>query len=170
MYEIIKVEQLGSTINKYDMSIVIKNNTSLEHLKHIIETEIIPKAQQKYNFDELYIGFFEDKNLIGFGTTLGYAICSPTGDFSGKYKLNHDLSNMKIGYDNLSNFEDKWNNRLTHKEAIIFKDIKSGFTNEATSGDIEAENEVIRKVASKHNVSFDEVNEVIFKHAKHFRY
>lgn len=170
MYEIIKVEQLASTVNKYDMSIVITNSISLKDLKHMIETEIIPNTHHKYNFDELYIGFFEDENLIGFGTTLGYAICSPTGDFSGKYKLNNDLSNMKIGYSNLENFEDKWNNRLTHKEAIILKDIMNGFKEDNTSGDEDAENEVIKKVANKHNVSFDEVNSVIFKHARHFSY
>ncbi|EDS76623.1 conserved hypothetical protein [Clostridium botulinum C str. Eklund] len=170
MYEIINIERLASMVNKYDMSIVITNSMSLESLKHIIETELIPKAHQQLHFDELYLGFFEDENLIGLGTTLGYAICSPTGDFSGKYKLDQDLSNMKIGYSNLENFEDKWNNRLTRKEVIIFKDIRSGFTNEDTSGDIDAENEVIRKVAHKHNVSFDEANAVIFKHAKHFGY
>ncbi|MCD3321627.1 hypothetical protein G8V07_14360 [Clostridium botulinum D/C] len=170
MYEIINIERLASTVNKYDMSIVITNSMSLESLKHIIETELIPKAHQQLHFDELYLGFFEDENLMGLGTTLGYAICSPTGDFSGKYKLNHDLSNMKIGYDNLTNFEDKWNNRLTHKEAIMLKDMMDGFKEENTSGDGDAENEVIRKVASKHNVSFNEADAVIFKHAKHFGY
>ncbi|NFH40804.1 hypothetical protein [Clostridium sporogenes] len=168
MYEIIKVERLKNMVNKYDVSIVVNNIDTLEKLKDIIETEIVPKMKKEYDFDELYLGFFEDENLIGYGTTLGYVICSPTGDFTGKYKLNSDWSNLKIGYKNIEHFEENWNNRLSHKEAIIFKEIRRGFTNEKTEGDIEKENSVISKVAKDHNISSGEANKIIFKHARHF--
>jgi len=158
-----KNEYPTGAAKRYSWDIVINEpltKKQLEELAMIITDE----AKEDLSFNALTLGFYDYKEYIGTGYTLGSATFAPKGDWS-------EANTVRIGdYDSMEfNFELKekdWNLKLSDSEVEIFKarkDLYMSYSENVKPGELPDETLVNKEISEKFGITEEKVNEIMKK-------
>lgn len=124
-FEVLEVEDLTfSNVKRYNFQVVVDEAVNPEQLKQISEV-IVEDAKLNYNFNALSIMYYDYKEFIGFGYTLGRTDFAPRGDWSKADTVNTgNYGSMLYKHD--IRIKD-WSQRLTPLEVAVWMEWEDAY-------------------------------------------
>jgi hypothetical protein len=155
-YTIIDDElNLYDDVFRYNYHIVVKGEPGVKQLKKIAQ-KVTEKAKDDKNFNALRISFYDRKEYVGHGITLGNVIFALNGDWGeAQNVVSGDYDVMEFKYNLL---EKDWSKKLTNQEVEIWSYYKK--YSESTN---QSQDEIFETAAKKFNMTAVEVKDIVFK-------
>lgn len=155
-YTIVDDELLMYTdIFRYNYHVVVKGEPGVKQLKDIAK-KVVEKAKKDHDFHAITVSFYDRKEYVGHGITLGNVIFALNGDWAqAENVVRGDYEVMEFEY----NLLDKdWSKKLTDQEVEIWSYYKkySESTNQSQDG-------IFETAAKKFDMSTEEVKDIVFK-------
>lgn len=155
-YTIIDDElNLYDDVFRYNYHVVVKGEPGIKDLKNIAQ-KVAEKAKNNKNFNALKISFYDRKEYVGHGITLGNATFALNGDWGeAQNVVSGDYDVMEFKYNLL---EKNWDKKLTDQEVKIwfYYEKYSQSTNQS-------QEEIFKTAAKKFSLSASEVKDIVFK-------
>jgi len=146
---------LYDDVFRYNYHVVVNGEPGVKELKEIAK-KVTEKAKNDKNFNALRISFYDRKEYVGHGITLGNATFALNGQWgeaqnvvSGDYKV------MEFKYNLL---EKDWNKQLTDQEVEVWSYYKK--YSESTN---QSQEEIFDTAAKKFDMSAAKVKDIVFK-------
>jgi len=124
-YRIIEIEDLTfSNVTRYNYQVVIDEPVEPEMIQRLAEV-IVEEAKTNVAFNALSIMFYDYKEYIGFGYTLGKAEFAPGGDWGKANSVKPgDYHLMRYNYDLRTK---DWSTQLTNQEVSAWRSWEDTF-------------------------------------------
>jgi hypothetical protein len=146
---------LYDDVFRYNYHVVVKGEPGVKELKNIAQ-KVTEKAKDDKNFNALRISFYDRKEYVGHGITLGNATFALNGDWGeAQNVVSGDYDVMEFKYNLL---EKDWSKKLTDQEVEIWSYYKK--YSESTN---QSQDEIFETAAKKFNMTAEEVKDIIFK-------
>jgi len=146
---------LYDDVFRYNYHVVVKGEPGIKELKKVAQ-KVTEKAKDDKNFNALRISFYDRKEYVGHGITLGNVTFALNGEWgaaqnvvSGDYKV------MEFKYNLL---EKDWSKKLTDQEVEVWSYYKK--YSESTN---QSQEEIFDTAAKKFDMSAAEVKDIVFK-------
>lgn len=160
-YEIVnKHDYSMPNAKRYSLDVVVKEMVTEEELKDLAE-KIVEDMKKENKFNAISIGFYDYKEYVGLGYTLGGVDYAPNGQWSdadtvsaGQYKTMEYNYNVR---------EKDWDKQLTKEEVLIYKEAHDNYHNKAIEDPDTEEDDAYKEVAEKHNMTLEEVKDTMYK-------
>lgn len=155
-YSIEEVKDVSyGNVKRYSLGVTIPQEVNIKQLE-VISKIIVRDFKKKKSFNALVIGFYDYKEYIGNGYTLGSTEYAPKGDYGKASTVKTGKYNSMTYNFNLKNKD--WNRKLTQDEVKIY-----GVWNNYLFNTNLSEDKIKIKVAHKFNIDIKEVNRIIDK-------
>lgn len=145
--------------------VVINEPATIDQIKNLSKA-LTAEAKKDTKFNALAIFYYDYFEYIGYGYTLGKATYAPEGKWGKAMDVNTGQYNkMKFKWEMRKK---DWDKQLTQKEVDIWKawkiEIEKAWKKiDPNSLDSPSEEEAINIIADRYNLSFEEVDKILFK-------
>jgi hypothetical protein len=155
-YTIIDDElNLYDDVFRYNYHVVVEGEPGVKELKNIAQ-KVAEKAKDDKEFNALRISFYDRKEYVGHGITLGNATFALNGDWGeAQNVVRGDYDVMEFKYNLL---EKNWDKKLTDQEVEIWSYYKK--YSESTN---QSQDEIFKTAAKKFSMTAAEVKDIVFK-------
>lgn len=160
-YEIIEKEDISvEAAKRYSYDVVIKEKVNVKELEDISK-EIVEKIKEEEKFNAVVIWFYDYKEYIGEGHTLGKTTYAPEGDWAKADTVSPgEYEKMDYNYELM---EKDWSKQLTKEEAKVYKAWHNLYQSKAKDDDLPDEDKIDTEIAKKFDISSEEVNKIMKK-------
>lgn len=169
IYQIIQKDDISvARATRYRLYVEVTGEPTKKDLENIAE-DIVKKAKKdkKDKFNSLSIGFYDQKEQIGYGDTLGSTLYAPYGEIGKALDVKPgDYKNMEFKH-NLR--EKDWTLKLTKEEVRIYKEwndlIQKKY--EENKDNLEYtpdEDEVTKELATELKITPEEIKDILNRH------
>ncbi|MCB2357116.1 hypothetical protein [Clostridium estertheticum] len=155
-------------IKRYIISVVVTQEVNVEQLKEIAK-KVVEENKEKNKFNAITIGFYDYKEYLSNGYTLGKVTFAPDGDFGKAANVSTgDYSSMNYTFELVNK---DWSKRLTKNEVSIWKQFNDEFMKETkklvekNSLDIPDENKISEMIGKQNNLTKEKIDEILLKKA-----
>lgn len=160
-YEIInKNDHSMPKAKRYSLDVVVKEKVTEEELKNLAE-KIVEDMKKEDKFNAISLGFYDYKEYVGIGYTLGGVDYAPNGKWGDAGTVSTGQYN-KMEY-NYNVQEKDWDKQLTKEEVLIFKEAHDNYHNRIIENPDIEEDDAYKEVAEKYNMTLEEVKDILYK-------
>ncbi|WP_145993171.1 DUF4875 domain-containing protein [Tepidibacter mesophilus] len=166
-YTIEKAEDISiAGAKRYSLDVVVSKEVSVEQLQEISK-KVIEDYKKENKFNAIVVGFYDYKEYIGNGYSLGKTEFAPEGDWSKAMEVSTgDYSSMDYNFDLMKK---DWSKKLTQDEVTVWKQWNEEYTkvNDELMGknstDLPNEDKISQEIAKQNNLTKDQVDEILMK-------
>lgn len=146
---------LYDDVFRYNYHVVVKGEPGVKELRKIAR-KVTEKAKDDKNFNALRISFYDRKEYVGHGITLGNVTFALNGEWGeAQNVVSGDYEVMEFKYNLL---EKDWTKQLTDQEVEIWSYYKK--YSESTN---QSQEEIFDTAAKKFDMSAAKVKDIVFK-------